>query len=126
MTLSRLNDRAVWRCEDRFAKAHGFIKPAGIDVYPPMRADSNQRRQRLRRNAKWCLIVDDLLEPLVIIRMAIRVLPEGIQQDVHVGQNHRPSRRSVSPLESLRSIPGLVPPFAREIGSVTFGRRAGL
>src|SRR5262249_34025032 len=87
-------------------------------------ADANDRGQYLRRYAVGGLPVDHGVEPRAIVVVTLGVAAEGVEEDVHVGQNHeRPSSRSRTALESSRSTPGCVPPVARDTGSVMRARR---
>jgi hypothetical protein len=66
-----------------------------------------------------------LMEPTTAKQMVGGIGPKGVNEDIHVGQDHRPSMTSSRSQDLFRSIPGNVPPEALETGNRTGCRGTG-
>jgi hypothetical protein len=125
MLNSRHDQDALWLSHqkvaefDRFSETAGLGENFGVSSYP------DHPTQYLWRHAKARVAVHHFIQPTPAKEMVGRIGPKGVNEDIHVGQDHRLSMMSSRSLDLFRSIPGNVPPEAAETGNRTGLRDMG-
>ena len=118
-----MNELAMRLLHEHSAECERIIDMAGTGEDRAMSADAHNGAQHLRRNSVSGIAVDHGIEPIPASPVALRIIAEGVYEDINVRQDHcRPSMRSSRAAESSRSIPGATPPPALETGSFTLLR----
>lgn len=88
VALLRTNERRIRALQNHVAECKRLLEIAGLLEDPRMSAYTQHAREYLRRNSKGRIAVDDVLQPILIVRMVDRVGAEGIDQYVDIRKNH--------------------------------------
>src|SRR4030095_9688348 len=122
---SRLDENAMRLRKQDLAESDDFGDATRPRKNPGVGRDPNEPAQHLRRDAVARIAVDHAIQPPSAKFVVAGIRSKGVNENVDIGEDHRPSIRSSRSADRLRSMPGSVPPDALEIGNRTGVRFAG-
>lgn len=117
VTDSRLNRLALLGRHHTLTKMQNLLQGVRLRKYAGVSANPHDRTQHLGRDGVSGFAVHNRKKPIAVFLVFRRVVAECVDKNIDVRRNQRrPSIRSRSAAELLRSTPGKVPPPTLETG----------
>src|SRR6185295_15103566 len=97
---------------DEINETERLLDRHGLHINPSVRHDADKAREDKLRVPEGGIRSQGRFQPDTVFRMSLGILPIGVDEDIHVGQDHNnPSMRSRRSALLLMSTPGSNPPL---------------